>query len=54
MLNDIGADKLKLNFLQPSFGCNTAEDRFFAEHYNVIRICCTSSSSSATVNTSWP
>ena len=35
VLNDIGADKLKLNFLQPSFGCNTAEDRFFAEHYNV-------------------
>ena len=35
VLNGIGADKLKLNFLQPSFGCNTAEDRFFAEHYNV-------------------
>lgn len=32
VLNDIGADKLKLNFLQPSFGDGSGEDRFFAEH----------------------
>jgi MoaA/NifB/PqqE/SkfB family radical SAM enzyme len=37
VLNDIGADKLKLNFLQPTFGPPTAlyHDRFFAQ--NVIR-----------------
>lgn len=35
VLNDIGADKLKLNFLQPSFGSNSAEDAFFARHYRV-------------------
>jgi len=34
VLNDVGADKLKLNFLQPSFG-NTPEDRFFADHHAV-------------------
>ena len=32
VLNDIGADKLKLNFLQPSFGHNAPEDDFFARH----------------------
>jgi MoaA/NifB/PqqE/SkfB family radical SAM enzyme len=37
VLNDIGADKLKLNFLQPTFGPPTAwyRDSFFAE--NVVR-----------------
>ena len=37
VLNDIGADKLKLNFLQPTFGPPTAwyQDRFFDQ--NVIR-----------------
>lgn len=37
VLNDIGADKLKLNFLQPTFGPPTAwyHDRFF--YQNVIR-----------------
>ena len=30
VLNDIGADKLKLNFLQPSFGQAGEEDPFFA------------------------
>jgi MoaA/NifB/PqqE/SkfB family radical SAM enzyme len=34
VLNDIGADKLKLNFLQPSFG-DTQVDHFFAEHHDV-------------------
>jgi MoaA/NifB/PqqE/SkfB family radical SAM enzyme len=31
VLGEIGADKLKLNFLQPSFGDGSGEDRFFAE-----------------------
>jgi len=37
VLNDIGADKLKLNFLQPTFGPPTLwyQDRFFAQ--NIIR-----------------
>ncbi|MEO5701464.1 MAG: radical SAM protein [Casimicrobiaceae bacterium] len=35
VLNDVGADKLKLNFLQPSFGQLDPEDRFFANHHNV-------------------
>jgi MoaA/NifB/PqqE/SkfB family radical SAM enzyme len=34
VLNDVGADKLKLNFLQPSFG-DTPVDTFFAEHHAV-------------------
>lgn len=34
VLNDIGADKLKLNFIQPSFG-HGGVDPFFAEHFNV-------------------
>jgi MoaA/NifB/PqqE/SkfB family radical SAM enzyme len=34
VLNDLGADKLKLNFLQPSFG-DTSVDHFFAEHHKV-------------------
>jgi MoaA/NifB/PqqE/SkfB family radical SAM enzyme len=32
VLNEVGADKLKLNFLQPSFGHNTPDDDFFARH----------------------
>lgn len=35
VLNDIGADKLKLNFLQPSFGASGPVDEFFAQHYRV-------------------
>jgi MoaA/NifB/PqqE/SkfB family radical SAM enzyme len=34
VLNDLKADKLKLNFLQPSFG-DTAVDHFFASHHQV-------------------
>lgn len=34
VLNDLGADKLKLNFLQPSFG-GMPEDVFFAEHHRM-------------------
>ncbi|HEU6449259.1 MAG TPA: radical SAM protein [Verrucomicrobiae bacterium] len=32
VLNEIGADKLKLNFLQPSFGGAKPLDHFFADH----------------------
>jgi MoaA/NifB/PqqE/SkfB family radical SAM enzyme len=32
VLNDLGADKLKLNFLQPSFGHDKDGDAFFAVH----------------------
>ena len=35
VLNDVGADKLKLNFIQPSFGHGGDEDKFFASHWNV-------------------
>ena len=35
VLNDIGADKLKLNFIQPSFGHEAPEDDFFANHHRV-------------------
>jgi MoaA/NifB/PqqE/SkfB family radical SAM enzyme len=36
VLNDVGADKLKLNFLQPSFGHDNGEpDAFFAQHGKV-------------------
>ncbi len=35
VLNDIGADKLKLNFLQPSFGHVGTVDEFFRDHYRV-------------------
>jgi MoaA/NifB/PqqE/SkfB family radical SAM enzyme len=35
VLNDIGADKLKLNFLQPAFGQPDASDPFFASHTGV-------------------
>jgi len=31
-LNDIGADKMKLNFLQPSFGHDDPGDEFFEKH----------------------
>ncbi|GAB4065299.1 radical SAM protein [Ancylobacter sonchi] len=34
VLNDVGADKLKLNFLQPSFG-DTEVDHFFAERHRM-------------------
>ncbi len=34
VLNDVGADKLKLNFIQPSFGENET-DPFLAEHHNI-------------------
>jgi MoaA/NifB/PqqE/SkfB family radical SAM enzyme len=32
VLNNLGADKLKLNFLQPSFGHDKNGDAFFADH----------------------
>jgi MoaA/NifB/PqqE/SkfB family radical SAM enzyme len=35
VLNDIKADKLKLNFLQPSFGHQGGVDNFFAKHHGV-------------------
>lgn len=35
VLNDVGADKLKLNFLQPSFGHGGEMDAFFLEHHGV-------------------
>lgn len=35
VLNDIGADKLKLNFIQPSFGHNAPGDVFFAQHARI-------------------
>jgi MoaA/NifB/PqqE/SkfB family radical SAM enzyme len=35
VLNDVGADKLKLNFLQPSFGHRDPVDAFFRDHYRV-------------------
>lgn len=35
VLNEVGADKLKLNFLQPSFGQLGQEDPFFADHHGV-------------------
>ena len=35
VLNQIGADKLKLNFLQPSFGDGSGTDEFFAAHCNM-------------------
>lgn len=35
VLNNLKADKLKLNFLQPTFGNNNPSDDFFASHYRV-------------------
>ncbi len=35
VLNDLRADKLKLNFLQPSFGCNSVLDLFFSAHHQI-------------------
>ncbi|MEX1109260.1 MAG: radical SAM protein [Dongiaceae bacterium] len=35
VINDIGADKLKLNFLQPAFGQAGDIDPFFADHHGV-------------------
>jgi len=35
VLNDVGADKLKLNFLQPSFGHDGVVDEFFRDHHDV-------------------
>jgi len=34
VLNDIGADKLKLNFIQPTFG-DSETDRFLADHHDI-------------------
>ena len=35
VLNELGADRLKLNFLQPSFGSSFEEDRFYADHHRM-------------------
>ena len=35
VLRDIGADKLKLNFLQPSFGHDSDGDAFFEQHAQI-------------------
>ena len=35
VLNDVGADKLKLNFIQPSFGHDTSDDEFFSGHHGI-------------------
>ncbi len=35
VLNDIGADKLKLNFIQPTFGYSGKIDQFFANNYQI-------------------
>jgi len=35
VLNDIGADRLKLNFLQPSFAQDDVTDEFFRDHAHV-------------------
>lgn len=35
VLNDIGADRLKLNFLQPSFAQDDPTDQFFRDHHRV-------------------
>ncbi|MDP2821845.1 MAG: radical SAM protein [Sulfuritalea sp.] len=35
VLNEIGADKLKLNFLQPTFAQNRVEDEFFSRHHRL-------------------
>ena len=35
VLNEVGADKLKLNFLQPSFGHGGVVDEFFRDHHDV-------------------
>jgi len=35
VLNEVGADKLKLNFIQPSFGHDAPKDDFFAGHHDV-------------------
>jgi MoaA/NifB/PqqE/SkfB family radical SAM enzyme len=35
VLNDVGADKLKLNFLQPSFGQHDESDAFFESHARI-------------------
>ena len=35
VLNEVGADKLKLNFLQPSFGHDGEVDAFFGDHHDV-------------------
>ena len=32
VLNGIGVDKMKINLLQPTFGCSTSDDSFFASH----------------------
>jgi MoaA/NifB/PqqE/SkfB family radical SAM enzyme len=35
VLNDVGVDKFKLNFIQPSFGHNAPDDVFFAKHARI-------------------
>jgi MoaA/NifB/PqqE/SkfB family radical SAM enzyme len=35
VLNELGADKLKLNFLQPSFGHGAPTDDFFLKHHRI-------------------
>jgi len=35
VLNDLGADKLKLNFLQPTFGSDGSVDAFYRDHSGV-------------------
>jgi hypothetical protein len=35
VLNDVGADKLKVNFIQPSFGQNGEVDKFYEEEGEV-------------------
>ena len=32
VLNNLGVDKLKLNILQPTFGCSSGPDEFFVKH----------------------
>ena len=32
VLNQLGADKLKINLLQPTFGCSSGPDEFFTRH----------------------
>ena len=35
VLEDLKADKFKLNFLQPTFGSRSPSDNFFARHHNL-------------------
>jgi MoaA/NifB/PqqE/SkfB family radical SAM enzyme len=51
VLNDVGADKLKLNFLQPAFGQPGETDNFFSEHTGSIPTSLARSSRHATGST---